>query len=276
MALPASGPLSLLQIATEFGGTVPHSLNEYYGKASGIPTSGTISIGHFYGNSAIFTLNIATSVANPDVHALAVAAGWNTTQPLVVNFNCPYVNTLRLDGSKLFAMGLTINIASGCFVGGVINGGTAIYARVPVTINNSGTIAGGGGKGGKGQSTYFRYLSGSSSYYTGDGGVGGNGQGFASTSATSVTAAQAGGVGTKVTYSGDTIGTPPWAEGGPGGAGGAWGVAGSSGNPGTYGGNYSDAGEWSPAAVGSAAGLYIDGNSFVTWEALGTRLGAVA
>jgi hypothetical protein len=49
MALPGSGPLSMSQIAGEFGGSTPHSLNEYYGVASGIPSSGTISINQFYG-----------------------------------------------------------------------------------------------------------------------------------------------------------------------------------------------------------------------------------
>ena len=52
MALPTSGPLSLDDIAGEFGGTTPHSLSEYYGVAAGIPTSGTISISDFYGASA--------------------------------------------------------------------------------------------------------------------------------------------------------------------------------------------------------------------------------
>jgi len=52
MALPSSGPLSIQQIATEFGGDAPHSLSEYYSAATGIPASGTISIGEFYGTSA--------------------------------------------------------------------------------------------------------------------------------------------------------------------------------------------------------------------------------
>jgi len=51
MALPSSGQLSLNDIAAEFGGTTPHALSEYYGAAPGIPGSGTISIGDFYGAS---------------------------------------------------------------------------------------------------------------------------------------------------------------------------------------------------------------------------------
>ena len=53
MTLPSSGPISMLQIATEFGGTAPHSLSEYYGVAPGVPTSGAISMANFYGKSAI-------------------------------------------------------------------------------------------------------------------------------------------------------------------------------------------------------------------------------
>jgi hypothetical protein len=62
MALPTSGPLSLSDIQTEFGGTNPISLNEYYaggsfvpagttGTNGAVPSSGTISISNFYGTS---------------------------------------------------------------------------------------------------------------------------------------------------------------------------------------------------------------------------------
>lgn len=49
MALQSSGMISLTDIATEFGGSVPHALNEYYGVATGIPASGMISLSDFYG-----------------------------------------------------------------------------------------------------------------------------------------------------------------------------------------------------------------------------------
>lgn len=55
MPLPSSGAISLLSIANEFGGSAPHSLNEYYGVASGIPSSGQISMNQFYGASAVVT-----------------------------------------------------------------------------------------------------------------------------------------------------------------------------------------------------------------------------
>ena len=52
MALQSSGPISLLDIQNEFGGTNPIGINEYYGVASGVPASGTISLDDFYGTSA--------------------------------------------------------------------------------------------------------------------------------------------------------------------------------------------------------------------------------
>jgi hypothetical protein len=62
MALPSSGPLSLSDIQTEFGGTNPISLNEYYaggglvpagtsGTYGAVPTSGQISVQNFYGTT---------------------------------------------------------------------------------------------------------------------------------------------------------------------------------------------------------------------------------
>ena len=64
MAIPSSGAISLQTIATEFGGSTPHSLSEYYaggglvpagtsGTYGAVPSSGAISIQNFYGTSNI-------------------------------------------------------------------------------------------------------------------------------------------------------------------------------------------------------------------------------
>lgn len=64
MALPSSGALTLADIQTEFGGSNPISLNEYYaggayvpagtsGTNGAVPSSGTISIWNFYGTSKV-------------------------------------------------------------------------------------------------------------------------------------------------------------------------------------------------------------------------------
>ena len=52
MTLQSSGAISLADIASEFGGSTPHSLSEYYEGHSGIPSSGTISMSQFYGTSS--------------------------------------------------------------------------------------------------------------------------------------------------------------------------------------------------------------------------------
>ena len=63
MALQAPGQaISLSQIQAEFGGASPISLSEYWGLATGLPTSGqTISASNFYGKSFLVTEVITTS-----------------------------------------------------------------------------------------------------------------------------------------------------------------------------------------------------------------------
>lgn len=52
MTLQSSGAISLANVQAEFGGSNPISISEYYGAASGVPSSGTISLSNFYGKSA--------------------------------------------------------------------------------------------------------------------------------------------------------------------------------------------------------------------------------
>lgn len=81
MPLPSSGPLALTDIQTEFGGSNPISLSEYYaggsfvpagttGTYGAVPSSGTISIRNFYGTSkvviAITNQTISAGVFSPD------------------------------------------------------------------------------------------------------------------------------------------------------------------------------------------------------------------
>ena len=44
MALQGSGQIKLSEIQTEFGGSAPTALSEYYDAASGIPASGEIQL----------------------------------------------------------------------------------------------------------------------------------------------------------------------------------------------------------------------------------------
>jgi hypothetical protein len=72
MALQTSGSISLLDIQNEFGGSNPIGLNEYYGAASGIPASGTIAIGDFYGASA-FNANLSHTLDNPNAYGTSAS-----------------------------------------------------------------------------------------------------------------------------------------------------------------------------------------------------------
>jgi len=69
MTLPASGPLTFSDIQTEFGGSNPIAMNEYYaggtyvaagtsGTYGAVPSSGQISVQNFYGTSAIIPIYI--------------------------------------------------------------------------------------------------------------------------------------------------------------------------------------------------------------------------
>lgn len=69
MALPTSGVLDLSDIQTEFGGSNPISLSEYYagglyvpsgtsGTNGAVPTSGEIEVSDFYGTQAGITITV--------------------------------------------------------------------------------------------------------------------------------------------------------------------------------------------------------------------------
>ena len=73
MPLQSSGSITFANIQTEFGGTNPIGINEYYlngtsgyvtgSGAVGIPTSGQISINQFYGKSKVVANTVPTAVA---------------------------------------------------------------------------------------------------------------------------------------------------------------------------------------------------------------------
>ena len=128
MALQSSGQISLLNVATEFGGSAPHSLSEYYGAASGVPSSGTISLGDFYGASSSFAFTLSSSQENWNLRSAALASGWDGVSQLTVNIS----SGVYVWSDSISLAGLII---SGSFAGGLI-------------VNNSGFIMGRGGNGG--------------------------------------------------------------------------------------------------------------------------------
>ena len=234
---------------------------------------------HFYSSFGVleFVLNIVSSVANPNIRQLAIDAGWNTTSKVKVNITAPLINTINLPAGTSFPGGLEIVISANTRVGGTANGGSAFITRIPVSIRNLGIMSGGGGGGGQGQTCIVYYNQ--NGVAAGYGGVGGLGQGFSSSTSLSIVGPYSGESGSYQQYSGPIYGgeRSPWAQGGPGGSGGSWGSSGGHGGSGSIGGSYGPSPPYFyDPTPGDGAGRYIDGNSYVTWLATGTRHGLAA
>ncbi len=290
--MPIPGPgtaISINTIATEFGGTAPHGLNEYYRGGglvgntpnnASIPTAGQIAIGDFYGTASriIYTVNIGSNTYNYDVYANrgpAYQAGitdLTVTVPAAVTVGSTSTGTYAMSVPNAFSPTDTVTIVNSGVIQGMGGGGgrgagvpgpatgggtggNALYVNRPTVITNNGTLAGGGGGGGGGT-----YWPGYKSYVGGGGGGGGagfNGGG--------------GGAG----------GPGPGGSGSPGGGGNSTSGGGGGGSPapqvyGGPGGGRGANGSGTPGAGGGAAGYYLVGNAFVTWPAVGTRQGNVS
>jgi hypothetical protein len=66
MALPTTGPISLGDIQSTFGGSNPISLGEYYGYAEGVATSGAISVQEFRGKANLIQYLIVAGGGGAD------------------------------------------------------------------------------------------------------------------------------------------------------------------------------------------------------------------
>lgn len=130
MALQTSGPISLADIQTEFGGASPTSISEYYKGGTyvpntptnaSVPTSGTISIGNFYGAAAY------TADTTPDAFYFT-----NTTPRDTDRNTITYSNTVTITGINA---GTSISISGGEYS---INGGG--WTSSSGTIYNNNTL----------------------------------------------------------------------------------------------------------------------------------------
>jgi len=305
--MPIPGPgvaISMTTIATEFGGTVPHSLSEYYRGGglvpnapinAAIPTSGAISMGNFYGatNRVPVSLTITGNTYNYDVFANRGPAYVAGVSDITVTVN-PGV-TVGSTSTGAFAMlvpsgfnpGDTVTVVNNGVIqgrggnggaGGPSSaplpsrpgspgggGGNAISVSRPTVITNNGVVAGGGGGGGGSPGRTTVNPKGTT---YGGGAGGGGGAGFDGGTG------GAAGVGTN---GGSPAGSPGTSA--AGGAGGGTPLQPNIGGPGGGRGAAGTAGRTEPAGpggAGGAAGNYIVGNPFVTWPVTGTRQGGVA
>jgi hypothetical protein len=282
MAIPPSGTISIQQLQTEFGGTNPISLSEYYRNGAyvtanntGVPTSGASRLSAFRGTVRQFAFTISGNHDRANLRSLAVSAGWNQSDFLNVTIDA----NANISSSTTATAAFTINGSypngievtnNGYIVGMGGNGGNMDNAGLPggpalavssaVSIRNTGVIAGGGGGGGAGYTWGWNGLNRSSPGSGGSGLPGWSGPGYASVGPNSRGLYAAGGA----SYN--------WGWGGrmssPGGIGGAWGTAGDNG--GTVDGVYNYTGY-----AGGAGGAAVTGNGNVTWLATGTRYGAL-
>lgn len=75
MALQNSGAIKLSEIQTEFGGSNPIPLSEYYGAAAGIPSSGAIKMSDFYGKSNFVEYGEEIFLQPKEEHIFTVPSG---------------------------------------------------------------------------------------------------------------------------------------------------------------------------------------------------------
>ena len=216
MAIPSSGAVSLSDIQTEYGGSNPISLSEYYAGGSivaagsvadrgAIPASGTIDIGDFRGGTSrvAIALQISGATQNYNIYANrggTYSAGISdvvlTVQAIVGSAG---TGQYAIDTGNQWASGDTVKIINnsqivgaggeggdggtpGSSTGGQngASAGSAINLGIDTTIqNNGGFIRGGGGGGGGGAGGEGSYPDGMKGSIAkgGQGGGGGGGAG---------------------------------------------------------------------------------------------------
>jgi hypothetical protein len=112
MTLPSSGPIALSNLQTEYGGTNPVGLNEYYAGlnyvplgADAIPQSGAISMNTFYGRN--LSPNYITTGVQPYTAKFSSGTyyGWNPPSfGLINNANVQYYYTDKYGGLQIGAI----------------------------------------------------------------------------------------------------------------------------------------------------------------------------
>lgn len=296
MALQSSGAISLNDIAGEFGGSTPHSINEYYrggafvpSTVTQVPASGTIDFADFYGTQAaiiqtlssndtnvsvstIFGSNFTANVAKILIINSGVELGATNTNNSALTVPSGMGGTLTIQNAGTISGAGGAGSSSSSQAGG--NGETALYiGSNNVTVTNTGTIRGGGGGGGRGSNGSNGHSGTVAGIYCdggsgGSGGSGGNGQGY--------NQSQSNGSG----GTGSSLGTCTYPNGGSQGSGGTcdylcslisggtWGAGRSDGSSGGNGGTYGQAGSQGGGSgtAGGSAGKWIKLGSGISYS----------
>lgn len=161
----------------------------------------------------LFARQLGAVVIDHGIRALAVAAGWDGAGQIVLTINSGIdVAALRVENIPHDVLHIVVN--SSARMGGLINGGTALYTRTRIQLTNGGTMFGGGGSGGGGGQAWVKYLFDDGIYWA-FGGNGGRGAGFSESGAVTMLSQTGGDSGAYWRYGGAVLGgeTAPWAEG---------------------------------------------------------------
>ena len=136
MALQGSGAIKLSEIQTEFGGSNPISMSEYYRNGTyvpsnntDVPTSGEISMSDFYSGVAATVLTISTKATEFNILTQAVAAGFNNSVGGVIQVTVNSGVTVGASTTHAMQTG-------------------ALHASTTLTITNNGIIQGYDGSNG--------------------------------------------------------------------------------------------------------------------------------
>lgn len=282
MALQSSGAISLNDIATEFGGTTPINISDYYRGGSrvpnitlnnAVPMAGALSLSNFYGATNRVTINISIGQQNNYILNTAkagasyIAGASNIIATVTGNISATHTNVFAFDIDTSWNSNdnITLTINAGCGIYGCggaggaggsyvpytnavsgAQGGPALRVQRTITLFNYGVIAGGGGGGGGGKRGSFYNFDGKTGYYTNFAGGGGGGGRSGNTNSSGGAA----GGGSGVAY--EAVAGNPGTIGARGtGSRGAWnGLT-------LYGGSGGDGGGW--GAAGGAGGDPLGG-----------------
>jgi len=144
MAIQSSGAISLSDLQTEFGGSNPISLSEYYQNASpdlvtanntNVPNTGNpIDLSDFYGAVKTFSYTFSSNAQEVDLNATLTTAGWNGSDPVSVTIN----SGIYIWSDDVTTAALSIS--------------SSLHNLL--TITNNGYIIGRGGDAGTGSNSY--------------------------------------------------------------------------------------------------------------------------
>ena len=267
MAIYSTGAISFQDLINEFKAPKPVSLSQMYAGGgyvpeanAGVPKSGAISLGNFYGATAALVIDydITADMFNFNSDTVLASYNWDGATPVILTVNIAtgivvsgdntstpafVVNALP-NGSQVIINNNGYIIGMGGRGGEYANGGgggAALFTNTPLQVTNNGTIGGGGGGGGYAHGTAAGGGGRSGRKNSGVSGQGNPGQG---------------------TFSGAGVGG-----------------YGGNGNIGYYrggaGGNWGAAGQSVPSrGAGGSGGAAVVGNSLIHWVSEGTIMGS--